>query len=138
MDFALSAGVGGLFGVSAEAVQDGQVVGAEDEVDDVFFWDVVGVADDEVGHQVFAQEPPGIVVADAEHGTEFREGHHIRVGTETLFIILSCHNRFSFFGCVCGAHCAPLQSGCIPDGIRSDKMNCVFLSSSSLCLGSGQ
>ena len=40
----------GLFIVAAEAVQDGQIVGAEDEVDDVFLWDVVGVADDEVGH----------------------------------------------------------------------------------------
>lgn len=49
-----------------------------------------------MGHQVFAQEPPGVVVADAEHGAEFREGHHIRVGTETLFIILSCHDWFSF------------------------------------------
>ena len=85
----------GLF-VAAEAVQDGQIVGAQDEIDDVFLWDVVGVADDEVGHQVFAQKPPGVVVADAEHGAEFREGYHVRVGTETPFIILSCHDRFSF------------------------------------------
>lgn len=79
-----------------------------------------------MGHQVFAQEPPGVVVADAEHGAEFREGHHVRVGTETFFIILSCHDRFSFFGCVYGAHCAPLQSGCISDGRGSDKMVGVF------------
>ena len=92
--------VRGLFVVTTEAVQDGQVVGAEDEVDDVFLWDVVGVADDEVGYQVFAQEPPGVVVADAKHGAEFREGYHIRVGTETLFIILSCIDRFSFFDAV--------------------------------------
>lgn len=85
-----------LFVIAAEAVQDGQIVGAQDEIDDVFLWDVVGVADDEVGHQVFAQKPPGVVVADAEHGAEFREGYHVRVGTETPFIILSCHDRFSF------------------------------------------
>ncbi len=29
-------------------------------------------------------------------------------------------------GCACGARCAPLQSGCISDGRRSDKMNDVF------------
>lgn len=87
----------GLFVVAAEAVQDLLVVGAQDEVDDFFLWDVVGVADDEVGHQVFAQKPAGVVVADAEHGAEFREGHHIRVGTETPFIILSCHDRSPSF-----------------------------------------
>lgn len=86
----------GLFGVSVEAVSDGQVVVAQDEGDAFFLWDVVGVADHEVGQQVFAQEPLCVVVADAEHGAEFRDGYHIRVGTETPFIILSCHDRFSF------------------------------------------
>ena len=32
-------------------------------------------------HQVFAQVPSGVVVVDAEHGAEFREGHNVRVGS---------------------------------------------------------
>lgn len=74
-----------------------QVVGAQHEVDDFCLGDVVGVADDVVLHQVLAQELPGVGIADAEHGAEFCDGHHIRVEAETLFVILSCHDRFSFF-----------------------------------------
>ena len=104
-----------------------QVVGAEHEVDDLRLGDIVGVADDAVLHQVLAQELPGVGIADAEHGAEFCDGYHIRVEAETLFVILSCHDRFSFFGCVCGTRCAPLQSGYIPDGRRSDKMMDVLM-----------
>ena len=73
-----------------------QVVGAEHEVDDLCLGDVVGVADDVVLHQVFAQELPGIGIADAKHGAEFCDGHHIRVEAESLFVILSCHDRSPF------------------------------------------
>ena len=62
-----------------------QVVGAHHEVDDLRFWDVVGVADHVVLHQVLAQELAGIGIADAEHGTEFCDGYHVRVEMETLF-----------------------------------------------------
>ena len=73
-----------------------QVVGAQHEVDDFRFWDVIGVADHIVLHQVFAQELSGVGIADAEHGAEFCDGYHIRVEAEALFVILSCHDQFSF------------------------------------------
>lgn len=73
-----------------------QVVGAQHEVDDFGFGDVVGVADDVVLHQVFTHELSCIGIADAEHGAEFCDGYHIRVKPEALFIILSCHDRSPF------------------------------------------
>ena len=85
-----------LFSVAAEAVEDLQVVGAQHEVDDFGLGDVIGVANDVVLHQVFAQELPSIGIADAEHGAEFCNGYHIRVEAESLFVILSCHDRSPF------------------------------------------
>ena len=73
-----------------------QVVGAQHEGDDFCLGDVVGVADDVVLHQVLTQELPGVGIADAEHGAEFCDGYHIRVEAGTLFVILSCHDQFSF------------------------------------------
>ena len=73
-----------------------QVVGAEHEVDDFCFGNEVGVADDVVLHQIFAQKLPGVGIADTEHGAEFCDGYHIRVEAETLFIILSCHDHSPF------------------------------------------
>ena len=73
-----------------------QVVGAEHEVDDFGFGNVVGVSDDVVLHQVFAQELPCVGIADTEHGAEFCDGYHIRVEAEAFFVILSCHYQFSF------------------------------------------
>ena len=73
-----------------------QVVGAQHEVDDFCLGDAVGVADYVMLHQVFAQELPGVGIADAEHGAEFCDGYHIRVEAEALFVILSCHDRSPF------------------------------------------
>ena len=73
-----------------------QVVGAQHEVDDFCLGDVVGVADDVVLHQVFAKQLSGVCIADAEHSAEFCNGYHIRVQTEALFVILSCHDRSPF------------------------------------------
>ncbi len=73
-----------------------QVVGTQHEVDDLCLGDVIRVTDDIVPHQVLAQELPGVGIADAEHGAEFCDGYHIRIESEAFFVILSCHDQFSF------------------------------------------
>lgn len=80
------------------------------------------MADDVVAYQVFTQELLCVGMADVEYGTKICDGHHIRVAVETLFVIMSRHDRFSFFGHVIArpvrrlivATCAAYEEGGFP------------------------